>query len=410
MDHSLEARSALEDLQRQFQAFKSGHEEELRQIKSRGSADVLTREKVERMNSVIDALQEKVTRQTLASKRSAKGYDTAHAPYDPAADDHAKAFSSFLRKGQDADLIALERKAMTVGSDPEGGYLVPSDLSERIITRQREITPMRQLATVMEVSTDALEMLSDRNEAEANWVAETDSRIETATPALGKVRIPVHELSAQPKASQKLLDDGQINVEEWLAGKVADRFSRREGDAFINGDGVTSPRGLLSYTATTDDDDLRSWGNFQYIASGADGAFSATNPADRLLDLVYKLKAPYLPKAGWMMPRSVSAAIRKIKGGDGNYVWQVSLQNGQPPTLLGFPVTFCEDMPAMGSGTFSLAFGDFAEAYTIVDRTGIRILRDPYTDKPNVKFYTTKRVGGDVVNFDAVKLLKFSAS
>lgn len=410
MDYTVEARSALEDLKRQFQAFKVGHEEELRQIKSCGSADVVTREKVDRMNAVIDALQEKVTRQSLAAKRSAKGYDVARAAYDPAADDHAKAFSSFLRKGQDAELIALERKAMSVGSDADGGYLVPSDLSERIVIRQRELTPMRQLATVMEISNDALEMLSDRNEAEASWVAETASRVETATPALAKVRIPVHELSAQPKASQKLLDDGQINVEEWLAGKVADRFSRRESDAFINGDGVLCPRGLLTYTATAEDDGTRAWGVLQYIASGAAGGFAASNPADKLLDMVYKLKAPYLPKASWMMPRSVSAAIRKIKGSDGHYLWQVSLQNGQPPTLLGFPVVFSEDMPAVAADSFSLAFGDFAEAYTIVDRAGIRILRDPYTDKPNVKFYTTKRVGGDVVNFDAVKLMKFATA
>ncbi len=408
MDYGLDARSALEDLQRQFQAFKAGHEEEIKQIKTHGSADILTREKVDRMNTVIDALQEKVMRQSLAAKRSAKGIETA--AYNPEADEHAKAFGAFVRKGQESDLIALERKAMTVGSDPEGGYLVPSELSQRIVTRQRDLTTMRQIATVMEVSSDALEMLSDRNEAEANWVAETATRTETTTPSLGKVRIPVHEISAQPKASQKLLDDAQINVEEWLAAKIADRFSRREADAFINGDGVMRPRGILTYTTSTNDDESRSWGQIQYVASGAAGGFASSSPADRLLDLVYKLKAPYLPKASWLMPRSVSAAIRKLKGGDGNYLWQVSMQSGQPPTLLGFPVVFSEDMPAMATDTYSLAFGDFSEAYTIVDRAGIRLLRDPYTDKPNVKFYTTKRVGGDVVNFDAIKLMKFATA
>ncbi len=408
MEYGNETRDVLDDLQRQFQAFKSGHEEELRQIKSNGSVDVVTRDKVERMNAVVDALQEKALRQNVAAKRSPKGMDTAS--YDPQGDDHAKAFSAFLRKGQDADLIALERKAMTVGSDPEGGYVVPAELSQRIVSRQRDLTPMRQLATVMEVSSDALEMLSDRNEAEANWVAENASRAETTTPSLGKVRIPVHELSAQPKASQKLLDDGQINVEEWLAAKIADRFARREGDAFINGDGIMRPRGLLTYATSGNDDDARTWGQIQYIASGAAGGFASTNPADKLLDLIYKLRAPYLSKATWLMPRSVSAAIRKLKGADGNYIWQVSLQNGQPPTLLGFPVMFAEDMPAIAANSYSLAFGDFSEAYTIVDRAGIRMLRDPYTDKPNVKFYTTKRVGGDVVNFDAVKLMKFATS
>lgn len=408
MDYIPDARATLDELQRQFQAFKAGHEEELRQIKSTGSADVVTREKVERMSAVIDALQEKATRQQIALKRAPRGLETA--AYDPNADEHGKAFSAFVRKGQDAGLIALEKKAMTAGNDPEGGYLVPSELAQRIVQRQRDLTPLRQLATVMEVSSDALEMLSDRNEAEANWVAETAARAETTTPSLGKVRIPVHEISAQPKASQKLLDDAQINVEEWLATKVADRFARREADAFINGDGVTKPRGLLTYGVSGNDDEARSWGQLQYIASGAAGGFASTNPADKLLDMIYKLKASYLPKASWLMPRSVSAGIRKLKGGDGNYLWQISLQSGQPPTLLGFPVFFSEDMPAIAANSLSLAFGDFGETYTIVDRTGIRLLRDPYTDKPNVKFYTTKRVGGDVVNFDAIKLMRFSAS
>ena len=408
MDSYTETRTAIDDMQRQFQAFKSAHEDELTQLRTKGAVDAVTTDKLNRLNSLIDGLQDKITRQGIAAKRSGKSMESA--AYDPMADEHGKAFNAFLRKGVDGELLALERKAMTVGSDPEGGYMVPADLSGRIATRLRDFTPLRQLASVIEISSDALEMLSDRNEAEASWVSETASRAETTTPALGKVRIPVHEIAAQPKVSQKLLDDAAINVEEYLGQKVADRMARREADAFINGDGVSRPRGLLSYTTSTADDDTRSWGQLQYVASGLAGGFASTNPADKLLDLVYKLKAAHLPKASWLMPRSVSAAIRKLKGGDGNYIWQVSLQGGQPPTLLGFPVFFAEDMPALAANSLSLAFGDFGEGYTIVDRTGIRMLRDPYTDKPNVKFYTTKRVGGDVVNFDAIKLMKFSAS
>ncbi len=407
MDYT-ETRNVVDDLQRQFTSFKSAQDEALNEIKTRGSIDIITREKVERMDAVINGLQEKASRLAVAAKRAP--LDVAMAAYDPQQSEHGKAFGAFIRKGVDTDLLALERKAMTVGSDPEGGYMVPHELSARIVTRQRDLTPMRQLATVMEISSDALEMLSDRNEAEANWVSEVAARAETNTPNLAKVRIPVHEISAQPKASQKLLDDAQINVEEWLALKVADRFARGEGDAFMNGDGIARPRGLLTYAVSGNDDDTRAANQIQYIASGLAGGFAASNPADKLLDLVYKLKAAYLPKASWLMPRSMSSAIRKLKGADGNYLWQVSLQAGAPPTLLGFPVFFAEDMPAMANNSLSLGFGDFAEAYTIVDRTGIRLLRDPYTDKPNVKFYTTKRVGGDVVNFDAVKLMRFSAS
>lgn len=405
MEYEMEPRAAVEELQRQFVAFKASNEEEMRQIKASGSSDVVTREQVARLDKVVEALQDRVVKQQLAQKRSPKAAETAAA--DPLSEERGKAFSAFVRKGSEAELLALEAKAMSVVSDPEGGFAVPPEFASRIIEKQRSITPLRQIASVMEVSSDAVEMLSDRNEAQADWVAETASRSDTNTPNLAKVRIPVHEISAQPKASQKLLDDAAINVEEWLMGKIADRFARREGDAFINGDGVTKPRGILSYATSTTDDDTRAWGQLQHVATGVSGGFPTTNAGDKLLDLVYKLSAPYLPRASWLMPRSVAGAIRKIKGGDGNYVWQISLQTGQPPSLLGFPVFFSEDMPAMGANTLSLAFGDFTEGYTIVDRTGLRVLRDPYTDKPNVKFYLTKRVGGDVVNFDAIKLMKF---
>ncbi len=314
MDYT-ETRSAIDDLNRQFTNFKAAQDEALNEIKSRGSVDVVTREKIDRIDAVVTALQEKASRKAIAARRA----PLEASSYDPAHSAHGKAFNAFLRKGIEADLLSLERKAMTVGSDPEGGYMVPHELSDRIVLRQRDLTPMRQLASVMEISSDALEMLSDRNEAEASWVAETAARNETAAPNLAKLRIPVHEISAQPKASQKLLDDAQVNVEEWLAFKVADRFARREADAFINGDGIARPRGLLTYGVSASDDDARAANQIQYVATGQSGGFAATNPADKLLDLVYKLKAAYLPKASWLMPRSVSSAIRKLKGADGNY-------------------------------------------------------------------------------------------
>jgi HK97 family phage major capsid protein len=393
-------------MQRAFGDFRAAHDQHQLEVKTRGAADPFTTAKLDRLADLLTRYDEKQSRLAAALRRSPS--DTG--AYNPQADDHAKAFGAFVRKGQDADLIALERKAMTVINDPEGGYLVPSELSSRIAMRLRDYTPIRQLANVIEISSDALEMISDRNEAEANWVSETAARNETNTPLLGKIRIPVHEIAAQPKVSQKLLDDASINVEEYLAQKVGDRFARREADAFINGDGVSRPRGILSYAVSASNDDTRAWGQLQYIASGAAGAFASSNPGDRLLDMVYSLKAAHMPRASWLMPRSVSAAIRKLKGGDGNYLWQVSFQTGQPPTLLGFPVFFAEDMPALAGNSLSLAFGDFNEGYTVVDRIGVRMLRDPYTEKPHVKFYTTKRVGGDVVNFDAIKLMRFSAS
>jgi HK97 family phage major capsid protein len=415
MDNFTDTRSALEAINATVAEFKNSHTQQIAELKARGFSDPVLNDKVDRIAGTLAALEEKQARQALANRRAPRGGETA---YDPLSDAHSKAFNAFIRKGQDSELIALERsqsfapgrKAMTVGSDPEGGYTVPHELSARIATRLRDFTPIRQLANIIEISSDALEMISDRNEAEAAWVAETAARNETSTPLLGKVRIPVHEIAAQPKVSQKLLDDSSINIEEYIGQKVADRFARREADAFVNGDGIVRPRGFLTATTSTNNDDTRTWGQLQYIASGAAGAFASSSPADKLLDMVYSLKAAHLARAVWLMPRSVSAAIRKLKGGDGNYLWQTSLQTGQPPTLLGFPVFFAEDMPAMAANSLSLAFGDFQEGYTIVDRIGIRMLRDPYTDKPNVKFYTTKRVGGDIVNFDAIKLMKFATT
>jgi HK97 family phage major capsid protein len=308
-------------------------------------------------------------------------------------------------------MTGLEGKALEVIDSAEGGYMVPPELSNRIVTRQFDTTPMRQIATVMTISSDAVEMLRDTADPAAQWISETATPSDTADNGIGRVRIPVYELYAQPKATQKLLDDATINVEDWLVNKIAAKFSRAENTAFVVGDGVTQPRGFTSYTAQTTDDASRAWGVLQYVATGTNGAFASSNPADCLFDLMYKLKAGYHPKASWIMPRAVSDLIRKFKENTTNaYIWQPGLQMGQPATLLGFPVYLGEDMPAVTTGSFSVAFGNFEEGYTIVDRLGMQILRDPYTSAPFVKFRCTKRTGGDVVNFDAIKLLSFSAS
>ena len=221
----------------------------------------------------------------------------------------------------------------------------------------------------------------------------------------------MHELYAQPKATQKLLDDAFINVEEWIINKVAAKFSRAENNAFVVGDGIGQPRGFTSYTTQAVDDNARSWGVLQHMITGVDGGFASSNPADVLIDLQYKLRPGYLPKAAWLMPRAVADQIRKFKQSTTqNYIWQPGLQAGQPATLLGFPVYLAEDMPALAPSSFSVAFGNFEEGYTIVDRLGLRVLRDPYTGAPFIKFRCIKRTGGDVVNFEAIKLLRFSAT
>jgi HK97 family phage major capsid protein len=268
-----------------------------------------------------------------------------------------------------------------------------------------ETSPMRAYASVQVISTDALEGLFDLNEASSGWVGETDTRTETNTPALGKWRIPTHELYAKPTATQKLLDDAEINMEAWLAGKVAEKFARDEATAFVTGSGINRPRGFLTYASGT-----TLPGTIERFITGVNGAFAAApNGGDVLINALYGLKAQYRANATWFMNRATTTLTRKLKDTDGAYVWSPGIAAGQPATLLGYPVASFEDMPDPATDSLSIAVGDMREAYQIVDRIGIRTLRDPFSSKPYVEFYTTKRVGGDVVNFEAIKLIEFTA-
>ena len=306
------------------------------------------------------------------------------------------------------NLSSDERKAMSAGSDPDGGYLQPPSTVGRTVAKLYEQSTMRQLATVQTISTDKLEGIVDNNEADAGWVSELGTRSDTTTPTVGKYEIGAHEMYAMPKASQKILDDAATNVEAWLAGKVADKFARVEGAGFTTGTGVGQPRGLFSYTTAATGDDSRAWGQFEHVVTGANGAFHTTK-ADPLQDLIGAFKDQYLNGASWLMRRELRTDIRKMKEATSDrYLWEPSLQMGQPDRLLGYPARVDQYVPAKATGSLSLAFGNFAEAYTIVDRMGIRTLRDPYTAKPYVVFYSTKRTGGGAVNFDAVKFLKLS--
>jgi HK97 family phage major capsid protein len=302
-----------------------------------------------------------------------------------------------------------ERKALSAGSDPDGGYMLPHSTVGRMVSKIYEQSTMRQLATVVTISTDKLEGMVDNDEADAGWVSEMGSRDDTGTPQVGKYEIQAHEMYAQPKVTQKLLDDAATDVEGWLAGKVADKFARVEGAGFTTGNGVGKPRGLFAYDTVATSDDTRVWGKFEHVVTGANGAFAATK-ADPLQDLIGAFKDQYLQSAAFMMRREVRTAIRKLKEANTDrYLWEPGMQAGQPDRLLGYTARIDQFVPALAAGSLSLAFGDFKEAYTIVDRIGVRTLRDPFTSKPYVKFYSTKRTGGGAVNFESVKFLKFSA-
>jgi len=405
-----EVNSASETLARAFEEFKTTNDMRLGELERRGAADPLLSEKLSKLDQTISNMQNDVTSVKTAMRRPAMGGAQPFASDEPQSE-YKTAFMRYITKGVEPDMNQFQLKDMSVINDPQGGYMVPTDMSSRIITRQFDGTPMRQLATVMSISSEAVEMLRDTNEADAQWISELGTRSDTDQGAIGRIRIPVHELYAQPKATQKLLDDSIINVEEWLVNRVSQKFSRRENAAFVNGDGVGQPRGFLSYTTQATSDASRSWGVLEHVATGSDGAFNATNGADVLMTLMNKLRAGYLSKAAWLMPRSVVDQIRKFKeSGTGSYIWQPSLQAGTPATILGYPVILADDMPAVASGSLSVAFGNFEEGYTIVDRIGLQSLRDPYTAAPFVKFRCSKRVGGDVVNFEAIKVLKFATA
>jgi HK97 family phage major capsid protein len=372
-------------------------EYKITQQQAEKSNDPLLEDKVERMNEHLNKMQVQVQQLTVAQQRT-----PAAAPTDPLATKRSRereAFNIYLRKG----VVPMELKAMSGNSDVEGGYAVVNELAATISQVLRDSSPIRQLATVVEVSSEAFEMLADPNDVGSAWTTEIGARNETSTADLGKIRISTYELYAEPRITQKLIDDAKFDVETWLGNKVADRFARVENTAFVNGNGVTQPRGILTYPAGT------TFGTtMERVKTGVSGNWPAANPADILLDLTQLLKISYANGAAFLLNRSLMSDVRKFKGSDGQYIWQPSYQAGHPALLLGYPVYIAEDMPGKSAGSLSVAFGNFRLGYTVVDRIGTRVLRDPFTAKPYVKFYTTKRVGGDVTNTDAIKLLEFN--
>lgn len=321
--------------------------------------------------------------------------------------DYKSGFFKLVRSGNVESLNADERKAMQAGSDPDGGYLLPAPTVGRIVSKVYDQSVMRQLANVVTISANDLEGIVDNDEADAGWVSEIGSRADSGTPQVGKYKIEAHEMYAMPKVTQKLIDDAAVDVEAWLAAKVADKFARVEGAGFTTGNGVGQPRGLFSYTTAATADDTRAWGTFEHVITGASGDFHTTK-ADPIQDLLGAMKDQYLQNAQFLMRREVRTKIRKMKETTSDrYLWEPSLQAGQPDRLLGYAARVDQYVPAIAASSLSLAFGDFREAYTIVDRIGIRTLRDPFTAKPYIVMYSTKRTGGGAVNFEAVKFLKF---
>lgn len=378
-----EAKAAAVEFLKNFNAFKED----------------LSRRMTE-MNTRIEALD----------RKAAEGQRPALATSAYSELPHRKAFAAYVRSGNDADLraLAVESKGLNTAVGAEGGYLVDPKTAEQIESVLRSGASLRAIARVVQVEAGAYDVLVDHQEIGAGWIDETGSVSETAAPVIDRITIPLHELSASPKASQRLLDDAAFDVEAWLAERIADRFLRAESAAFVNGNGVNKPSGFLTKPMVPNDS--WSWGSIGYVVTGTDGAFDLNDPADALIDLVYALGSEYRPKAAFVMNSKTAGEVRKMKDAHGRFIWLEGLAGEQPPRLMGYPVMIVEEMPDIAAGAHAIAFGDFGHGYTIAERPDIRILRDPYSAKPHVMFYATKRVGGDVTDYAAIKTLKFAVA
>lgn len=391
--------AAHDALQSQFEAFKAANDARLAAIET-GRADVLLEDKVERIDRALAETKAAIERLALKELRPPLGQTDA-------VGEHKSAWSAYMRRGDETALARLETKALTAAAN-DAGFTAPAELDRLIEIRLRQVSPMRQIATVRVTGAGVFKKPVSTTQAGGGWVSETGDRAQTATPSLVSMDFPVAELYANLAATQTLLDDSYLDIESWIADEVEQAFAAQERAAFVTGDGTNKPKGFLAYTPIADAS--YTWGKIGYVATGAAGAFPAGGAAvDKLLDLAYAPRAEFRQNARFTMNRKTVSAIRKLKDADGRYIWQPESQSAGS-TILGYPVTEIEDMPDVGADAFAIAFGDFQRFYLIVDRAGVNVLRDPYSSKPYVLFYVTKRLAGGVQNFDAVKLMKFGAS
>lgn len=391
-------RLAFDEFMETFDEFKKTNDEKIDALQKRDDADVLIEEKIRRIEK---SLQEQEDRMLRAQR----------VPIGNAESDEREAkaaLDAYVRKGRTDGYTELQQKGMSVGSEADGGYLVPEATETEILQAMKSDSPIRSLASNITISTAVYKRPFALSGVGAGWVAETDPRPETTSSQLTELNYPTMELYACPAATKQLLDDSAVDIDNWLASEIYAAFAEQETRAFVTGDGTVSPKGFLAYPqqpAST-----ASFGQIGYIATGIAGDFDPSEPADVLLDLVHTLGQKYRRNGTFLMNRTTLSRVRRLKTADGDYLWQPRLGETLETNLLGFPVAECDDMPDIAAGSASIAFGDFRRAYLIVDRQGVQILRDPYSSKPYVLFYATKRVGGGMSDFNALKLLKFGVS
>lgn len=382
-----------------WEAFKAANDDRLKAIEAKHStADLQV--KLEKITADLDTVSQ--AQRDLESKM-ARG---AAASASASADEHKAAFGRFVRRGDVQSLDGL--KGMVVRDDANGGYLVPAAVVGPIVQRIFDGSPMRQVARVQAISGNALEGTVSYGQLTVDWADEVTASSDPTTPTLKKYRIETNNQRSSPRMSPILLEDGAVDVEAWLGEQIARDFALSEQTAFITGSGVNRPRGITTYTTAATADSSRAWGQLEHVATGTSGGFGTNaNGVDKLIDLTGKLKSGYRAGAVFMMSKAVLATARTLKSSGGDYLWEPSTQPGNPSVLLGYPVIEAEDMPALAANSLSVAFGNFSAGYMIVDRAGLSVLRDPYSNNPYITFHATRRVGGAVVDFEAIKFLKF---
>jgi HK97 family phage major capsid protein len=389
-----DVKAAIDALNRAFEEFKASNNQEI-QAKLQGKADVVLTEKVDRINATITELQAAVDQANVKLAAAEMG-----AGQKPLRDkEYSASFEAHFRKG---DIQA----ALNKGTAAEGGYFAPVEWDRTVTDRLVQVSPMRQIAQVQQIGGTSFSKLFNSRGMGSGWVGETAARPETTTPAIGTLTYATGELYANPAATQQFLDDAQVNAEEWIAANVEDEFSYQEGIAFVSGNGTNKPNGFLTYATGAANAAAHPWGAVLLTTAASATAIAP----DELITLAYSLPQEYTGNARWVTNRSTLSVARRLKDANDNYLWQPSFQEGEPGRLLGYPVTEMPAMPNIAASAIPLAFGDFRRGYLIVDRAGIRVLRDPYTNKPYVMFYTTRRVGGGLLNPDAIKALKMAAA
>jgi HK97 family phage major capsid protein len=394
--------AALAEINKAFSEFKASNDENLKK------RDVVTDEKLDKINASMTDLEAKLKEIAASAAATAVGATGGDSKERKA---YAEAFDKWFRKGDravaDADLGQMAVQAnLSSDSAPDGGYVVTPEMDSQIDRVLGTESVMRSLARVISIGTDEYKKLINQGGAGSGWVGERESRPGTDSPTLSEIVINAHEIYAKPAATQKLLDDANVDIAGWLAEEVSIEFAEQEGDAWVNGNGVKKPRGILAYPTVANAS--YAWGKVGFTVTGAAATFASSDPAAALIALYYSLKRGYRNGATWLTSDAVMETIRKFKDGQGNYLWAPPTGVDMPATILGKPVETDDNMPALGANAFPVAFGNFNRAYLIVDRIGTRVLRDPYTNKPYVMFYTTKRTGGGIQNFEALKLLKCS--